>query len=258
MSLKFENKVALVTAAADGIGKATAEAFAAQGAAVMLADINAELGEASAKQLRDGGANAAFFKVDGTLEDEVAALVQHTITTFGGLHLAANIIGDSRGDAHGPELHNQSLEGWEDTVAVSLRSTFLCLKHEIAHMIEHGGGNIVNVSSIAGCRYIPEGGAAYGAAKAGVVQLTKFAAVTYADRGVRVNCIAPGTTPTAAFEKGGPEAAKMLTERMLEGHAIKRVIKTSEQAAGIAWLCSDEASMITGHMLPIDGGWMAR
>jgi NAD(P)-dependent dehydrogenase (short-subunit alcohol dehydrogenase family) len=258
MTLKFEHKVVLVTAAGDGIGKATAEAFAAAGATVMLSDINAERGKAVAEQLCNNGANAQFFQADGSCEEDVAALVQHTVETFGGLHIAANIIGDAVGDAYGPDLHTQSVEGWDQTVAVSMRSAFLCVKHEIAHMIEHGGGNIVNVTSLAGYLYVPESGVAYSAAKAGVIQLTKFAAVTYADRGVRVNCIAPGVTPTAAYQKAGPEAAAMLTERMLEGHAIKRVIETQEQAAGILWLCSDDASMVTGHVLPIDGGWSAR
>jgi NAD(P)-dependent dehydrogenase (short-subunit alcohol dehydrogenase family) len=258
MAGRFSGKATLVTAAAAGIGKATAEAFAREGARLMLSDINQEGGEAVAAQLRQVGAEAHFVQADGTKEEDIERLVRKTIETLGGLEVAANIIGDAVGDAFGPEFHSQSLAGWEGTLAVSLRSAFLCLKHEIAYMIEHGGGSIVNVASLAGMLYVPESGAAYSAAKAGVIQLTRFAAVTYAERGVRVNCIAPGVTPTEAYNKGGVEAGQMVINRLLEGHAIKRTIKTSEQAAAILWLSSDDAAMVTGQNLAVDGGWTAR
>lgn len=258
MAGKFDGKAVLVTAAAAGIGQATAEAFACEGARLMLSDINAEGGEAVAEQLRQGGAEARFVQADGTQEEDIERLVRKTVEALGGLNIAANVIGDAVGDAYGPELHTQSLAGWDGTLAVSLRSVFLCLKHEIAHMIGHGGGSIVNVASLAGMLYVPESGAAYSAAKAGVVQLTRFAAVTYAARGVRVNCIAPGVTPTAAYYKAGPEAARMLIDSMMRFPPIQRVIEPREQAAGILWLCSEDAAMVTGHTLPIDGGWTAR
>jgi NAD(P)-dependent dehydrogenase (short-subunit alcohol dehydrogenase family) len=168
------------------------------------------------------------------------------------------VVGDVHPGAAGPEFHQQSLASWEATLAVSLRSTFLSMKHEITHMIANGGGVICNVTSLSGLLHVPESGAAYAAAKAGVIRLSKFAAINYAERGVRVNCIAPGVTPTPAYYKAGPEGAKMLIERMLEGHAIKRVIDPSEQAAAILWLCSKEAGMVTGHVLAVDGGWSAR
>jgi NAD(P)-dependent dehydrogenase (short-subunit alcohol dehydrogenase family) len=258
MSGRYRNKVALVTAAGGGIGEATAEAFVQDGARVMCADIDRERGEAVAARLRAAGGVAEFCHADGTQEEDVVRLVRRTVETFGALDVAANIIGDAVLDAYGPEFHLQSLAGWEGTVAVCLRSTFLCLKHEIATMLEHGGGAICNVTSLAGLLYVPDAGAAYSAAKAGVVQLTRFAALNYAERGIRVNCIAPGTTPTAAYQKAGPEAARMLIERLLQGHAIKRTTETREQAAAILWLCSDDAAMVTGHTLPVDGGWSAR
>ncbi|MDB6101744.1 MAG: hypothetical protein JWO52_1743 [Gammaproteobacteria bacterium] len=259
MSGAFAGKVGLVTAAAAGIGAATAEAFARQGARVVLADIDRERGETVAAAIRSQGYDAQFQYADATNEADVQALVHNIVQTYGGLHLAANIVGDAHPGAAGPELHLQSLESWDHTLAVSLRSTFLCLKHEIACMIhQQGGGVIANVTSLAGLLHVPESGAAYAAAKAGVIRLTRFAAVTYADRGVRVNCIAPGVTPTAAYNKAGPDVGRMIIERLLPNQPIRRVIATSEQAAAIVWLCSDAASMVNGHVLPVDGGWTAR
>jgi NAD(P)-dependent dehydrogenase (short-subunit alcohol dehydrogenase family) len=255
---KFAGKKVLVTAAAAGIGQATAEAFAREGARLVLSDINRDGGEAVAARMKAAGTEASFIPADGTKESDVSQLVGGAIERLGGLDIAANVIGDAVGDAYGPEFHLQSLAGWDGTVAVSLRSVFLCMKYEIAHMIEHGGGVIANVASLAGMLYVPESGAAYSAAKAGVIQLTRFAALNYASRGVRVNCIAPGVTPTAAYEKAGPEAAKILITRLLEGHAIKRVITPAEQANAIIYLCSDEAAMVTGQTLAVDGGWSAR
>jgi NAD(P)-dependent dehydrogenase (short-subunit alcohol dehydrogenase family) len=258
MTLRYEGKIVLVTAAAAGIGGATADAFARAGARVMLADINEEMGQAAAERLRGEGCTVAFQKVDATVEEDVERLVRKTVETFGGLHVAANVVGDAHPEASGPDLHTKSLESWTWTQTISLTSVFLSMKHEIAHMIDHGGGAIANVTSLAGLLHVPEAGVAYAAAKAGVIRLTKFAAVHYADRGIRVNCIAPGVVPTAGYEKAGPEMAKMVIEHLVAFQPIRRTIAPSEQAAGILWLCSDEAAMVTGQVLPIDGGWTAK
>jgi NAD(P)-dependent dehydrogenase (short-subunit alcohol dehydrogenase family) len=258
MAGKFEGKAVLVTAASAGIGAATAEAFARAGAKVMCGDIDEAGGEATAKRLRDMGGDVRFLRCDATDEADVEGLVKATVEAFGGLDAAANVVGHAHPDSAGPEFHKQSLEGWEWTMAVSLRSVFLSMKHEIAYMIDHGGGAICNVSSLAGLLYNPQGGMAYGTAKSGVIRATKFAAMTYADRGVRVNCIAPGITRTAVYEKMEPAFAKTLIEEMMVFPAIKRMIEPSEQADGVVWLCSQEAAMITGHILPIDGGWLAQ
>jgi NAD(P)-dependent dehydrogenase (short-subunit alcohol dehydrogenase family) len=257
-SQRYADKVVLVTAGASGIGAATVDAFAREGARVVVSDINVEGGEAAVERLRRGGTEACFVRADATMEEDVERLMSVTVERFGALHVAANVVGDVHPGAAGPEFHQQSLLAWEATLAVSLRSTFLSMKHEIAHMIGHGGGAICNVTSLSGLLHVPESGAAYAAAKAGVIRLTKFAAINYAQRGVRVNCIAPGVTPTPAYYKAGPAGAKMLIERMLEGHAIKRVIEPGEQAAAILWLCSNDAQMVTGHVLAVDGGWTAR
>ncbi len=258
MNAQFAGKVALVTAAGAGIGAATAAAFAERGARVMLADIDAAAGEAQAEALRASGAEVAFLRADATAEDDVARLVTHTLERFGALHIAANVVGDAHPQASGAEFHEQSLESWEHTQAVTLRSVFLSMKHEIAHMIDHGGGSIVNVTSLAGMLYVGPAGAAYAAAKAGVVRLTKFAAVSYAARAVRVNCIAPGVTPTEAYNKAGPELGQQVIDMLVREQPIARTIAAIEQASAIAWLCSDEAAMVTGHVLPVDGGWTAR
>lgn len=257
MSTTFINKVALVTAGAAGIGAATAEAFAQQGAAVMIADINQEKGEILADKLCNLGHKAAFTHLDANQEESIARAVTTTIATFGGLHLAANIVGYAHPESIGSELHLQSSLGWDETHSASSRSVFLSMKHEIAHMIQHGGGAICNITSLAALTHVADSGAAYAAAKAGVIRLTKFAAINYADRGIRVNCIAPGTTPTEAFERIGA-GADALIEQLIQEHAIKRPIQPSEQATAITWLCSEAAAMITGHVLPVDGGWSAK
>ena len=254
----FNGKIILVTAAGAGIGAATAEGFARRGARVMVSDIDADSGEATTERLRRAGYDVRFLRADATAEEDVEALVRKTIETFGGLDVAANIVGDAHRDASGPEFHRQSLESWEHTQAVSLRSVFLTMKHEIAYMIDHGGGAICNVTSLAALLHVAASGAAYAAAKAGVVRLTKFAAVSYADRGIRVNCIAPGVTPTEAYNKAGKEMGQMVIDHLLPFQPIGRTIETSEQADAIAWLCSHEAAMVTGHVLPVDGGWSAR
>src|SRR5271156_3773300 len=210
MSERFKNKVVLVTAGASGIGAATVDAFAREGARIMVSDINAAGGEAMVERLRSGGVEARFLRADATIEEDVERLIRTTVETFGALHVAANVVGDVHPGAAGPEFHMQSLLSWEATLAVSLRSVFLSMKHEIARMIDHGGGAICNVTSLSGLLYNPQGGMAYGTAKSGVIRATKFAAMTYADRGVRVNCIAPGITRTAVYDKMEPAFAKNL------------------------------------------------
>jgi NAD(P)-dependent dehydrogenase (short-subunit alcohol dehydrogenase family) len=257
MGQRFVDQPVLVTAAAAGIGAATARAFALEGARVVLSDINRERGVEQAQALCAEGAVAHFIAADCTDEEQVEALVRKTVETLGGLAFAANVVGDVMGDAGGPEFHAQATAGWNATIAVSLTSAYLCMKHEIRHMIEHGGGAITNVTSLAGMLHVPDSGAAYAAAKAGVIQLSKFAAVNYANRGIRVNCIAPGVTPTAAYFKGGQAAGDEVIAHLLENQPIRRAIDPGEQAAAILWLSSREAGMVTGHVLPVDGGWTA-
>src|SRR6202034_1314901 len=150
MSERYANKVVLVTAGASGIGAATVAAFAREGARLMVSDINVSAGEAVVERLRRDGTEAHFLRADATVEEDTERLIRTTVETFGGLHVAANVVGDVHPGAAGPEFHMQSLLSWEATLAVSLRSVFLSMKHEIAYMIGHGGGAICNVTSLSG------------------------------------------------------------------------------------------------------------
>ena len=268
MSKRFAGKVVLVTAGGSGIGEATCEAFAREGASLMIADVNQPQGEAVAERLRGGGADKVrFCRTDVTSDEEVERLVRATVESFGGLHIAVNVVGVMHREAAGPLLHLNSTVGWDFTVAATLSSMFLSCKYEIAHMIDHGGGSIVNVASVGGVRYVPESGAAYGASKAGVIHLTKFAALSYAEHGIRVNCLAPGVTETpvlrTAAEVLNPDlspdgALAKFTQEVVTEHAIKRMVQPSEQANAVLWLSSEEAAMVTGLVLAVDGGYMAR
>jgi NAD(P)-dependent dehydrogenase (short-subunit alcohol dehydrogenase family) len=232
----------------------------------MVADLNEELAAKTAEDIRIAGGTAEFIACNATIEDDVQRMISETVTRFGDLNCAANVIGINHPEATGPDLHDQTIHGWDVTVQGSLTTTFLCCKYEIAHMIKNGGGSIVNTASAAAFRYIPISGAAYSAAKAGVVQFTKFAAVAYAANGIRINCIAPGSTYTPAFPPAAvanfpdlpPEKAlKAFVDAAVEHHPIKRLIECDEIAAAFLWLCSDEALMLTGQTMSIDGGWTA-
>jgi NAD(P)-dependent dehydrogenase (short-subunit alcohol dehydrogenase family) len=170
-------------------------------------------------------------------------MVAQTVKAFGRLDCALNNAGIS-GDA--TALHELSEEAWDRVLAVNLKGVFLCMKHEIAHMLAAGGGAIVNTSSIAGLR---GGSAAYGSSKAGVIAITRSAACQYSARGIRINAICPGATDT-------PMTMHIAREKRLVG-PIGRTGQPEEVAAAMLWLCSDAASYVTGHALPVDGGWMA-
>ncbi len=254
---RFAGKVAVVTGGASGIGAAAAAAFCAQGARVVIADINDQGGELLAGQLRDEGGEALFVHTDATSGPDAEAMVEQAVSAFVGLHLAVNNTGNlAGGDFSGNTLHDTTEEQWDGTVGVSLRSTFLSLKYELLHMMHHGGGAIVNISSLAGIRYAEGGSPAYAAAKAGVAHLTEVAAVAYGKHGIRVNCVSPGLTATPAVKAAlSPEQQTQIARDL---HVIGRLVEPIEQAYAILWLCSEEAAMVTGHNIPVDGGWAAR
>lgn len=251
----LKGKVALVTGAASGIGRATAIAFAAEGARVVLADLahHSEAGEAAISEIERGGGEAAFVACDVSIEDDVNHLVSRAIEAFGRLDAAFNNAGI---EGEQGETHLCTVQNWDRVISVNLRGVWLCMRAEIEHMLAHGGGAIVNCSSIAGLvgfANIP----AYTASKHGVIGLTRVAALEYAQRNIRVNAVCPGVIETPMVErfvKGDKQARASL----LASEPIGRIGTPEEIASAVLWLCSPGASFTTGHPLVVDGGWVAR
>lgn len=247
--MRFEGKVALVTGAANGIGEACAAALGANGAAVVVADIDAARGEAVAHAIETSGGRAAFVRTDATREDEVAALVSKTVAIFGRLDCAHNNVGQG---VPGATVTDMEITEWDATINLSLRSTWLAMKYEIPVMLAQGGGAIVNTASMVGFRYVSLSSPAYAAAKAGVIHLSRYASHAYAARGVRVNSISPGLVVT-------PLVAQHLTKEQqvdiaAQDQLIARGTTPQEVAEAVLYLLSDAAAMVTGVDLPICGG----
>ena len=255
MKGEFEGKVAIVTGAAMGIGRASAKAFAHRGAKVVVADVEVEDGEETVRQIKEGGGDALFVKTDVSNSAEVEALVQKTVQTYGRLDYAHNNAAINR--SIGVMTGDYGEGDWDDQLAVNLKGIFLCMKFEIPEMLKIGKGTaIVNTSSISGL----SGHAAdpgYVGSKHGVVGITKSTAMQYARTSLRVNCVCPGPIYTALFDRvvaavPGIEAATL--ERVPMG----RVGEREEFAEAVVWLCSDAASYVTGVPLPVDGGLAAQ
>ena len=249
MTRTFEGKVAVVTGGGSGMGKAAARAFSRAGAAVVVADLNAANGERVAGDLREAGGQALFIETDVSKADDVKAMVDGTVDAFGGLDCAFNNAGVG---GHLGFIHEYPEEWFDLMVNVNLKGVFLCLKYEIAYMLEHGGGAIVNNSSSEGLRGAKPF-AAYVGAKHGVVGLTKAAALETAAHGIRVNAICPGGTRTPMLE-GGVGDLDAFEENNRDRLVMGRLGLPEEMAGAVLWLCSDEASFVTGTTLSIDGG----
>jgi NAD(P)-dependent dehydrogenase (short-subunit alcohol dehydrogenase family) len=248
-----EAKVALVTGAASGIGRATALALARDGSRVLVADLDEAGGKETVEAVRAAGGEARFQRTDVTREEDVAALVQTALDAWGRLDQAVNNAGITGAAGSIPDL---TLDAWNQTIAVNLTGVFLCLKYEIPPMRDHGGGAIVNVSSGAGLIGVP-GLPHYCASKHGVLGLTKTAALENARSGVRVNAICPGSTDTPLL-RGAMSADPRLEKMILSTIPSGRLGRPEEIAEAAAWLCSDRAGWVTGESMLVDGGSVAR
>ena len=245
----LEGKVAIITGASRGIGAVAARAFAEAGAAVVLAARDAGALAAVAAQITAGGGRALAVPTDVGDPGAVERLVGETTAAFGRLDAAFN---NAAGGGHPPTpLADVPVDAFDAAVRVNLRGVFLCMKYEIPAMLAGGGGAIVNMSSGAGLRGVPRIGA-YVASKHGVIGLTKSAALDYAAHGIRVNAVAPGPIDTKrlAITEGQ-------RERIVGAVPLQRVGRPEEVAAAVVWLCSDQASFITGAAIPVDGGKLA-
>lgn len=253
MERRFEGMVALVTGSASGIGRATAQAFAREGAKLLLTDIQEAEGNALAESLRREGGAASFLRCDVSRPEEVEEMVARAMSEFGRLDLACNnagIEGDQAATADCDEAN------WDHVIAVNLKSVWLCMKREIQAMLAGGGGAIVNMSSIAGLVGFP-GLPAYVASKHGILGLTRTAALEYARQGIRVNAICPGVIHTPMVDRYVQGDAEKL-RAMTANEPLGRLGRSEEIASAVLWLCSKESSFVTGHPLVVDGGWVAQ
>jgi NAD(P)-dependent dehydrogenase (short-subunit alcohol dehydrogenase family) len=249
---RFAGKVALVTGGTAGIGRATALAFAREGAKVALAGRRVEEGEETVRFIKQQAGDALFVQADVSKASDVEHLIHAVVTTYGRLDYAVNIAGTE--GALGP-ITTLSEDGWERTIAINLKGTWLSLKEEVAAMLKQGGA-IVNIASALGMVGIP-GMTIYAASKSGVIGLTKAAAIEYAKAGIRVNVVSPGPIDTKLLVRlaGGFQQAKNQMESIIP---LGRVGQPEEVAAAVIWLCSDAASFVTGHNLVVDGGYIAQ
>jgi NAD(P)-dependent dehydrogenase (short-subunit alcohol dehydrogenase family) len=243
-------KAGLVTGAASGIGRACALRFGAEGASVVVSDLDGSRagGEETVRMIEEAGGSAEFFPCDVSSPSDNEALVSRVVESYGKLDFAHN----NAGIGVHARLADTSDEDFDRVIAVNLRGTFLGMKRQIRQMLSSGGGAIVNTSSNAGLRGVRLLGA-YAASKHGIVGLTKNAALEYAEDGIRVNSVCPAAIMTPLLSNETPERQ----EQILRPQAMKRPGDPAEVAAAVVWLCSDDASFVTGVSMPVDAGSVA-
>lgn len=255
MTSGIAGKTALITGGASGIGRTAAISFAREGAKVVVAaDMNIAGAEDTVRLIREAGGEAIFIRCDVSKEHDVEELVRKTVDAFGSLDSAFNNAGVGPDGKRFPLLPIVDLteEVWDRTIDVNLKGVFLCMKHEIRQMIRQAkGGSIVNTASIGGLKFIPNFGA-YAASKSGLIGLSKTAALEYADRGIRINVVCPGPTDGTMLMENiracNPE------QGLEKDIPMGRIASTEEIANTTLWLCSDDASFITGQAISVDGG----
>jgi len=246
----LEGKAGLVTGAASGIGRACAVRFGAEGASVVVSDLESsrEAGEETVREIVEAGGTAGFFPCDVSQSDDNRALVAHVVERHGRLDFAHN----NAGIGVHERFHETSDEDFDRVIAVNLRGTFVGMKFQIRQMLRDGGGAIVNTSSNAGLRGVHLIGA-YAASKHGILGLTKNGAIEYANDGIRINAVCPGAIMTPLMSDQPPERQ----QEILAPQALDRFGDPAEVAAAVVWLCSDDASFITGVSMPVDAGSVA-
>jgi NAD(P)-dependent dehydrogenase (short-subunit alcohol dehydrogenase family) len=255
MNISYENKVALITGAASGLGLATAQAFAEAGASVVLADWNEKAVQSAAKDIADKGHKTLAVACDVADDAQVEAMVKQTVATFGRLDAAYNNAGVQNVLA---ETADSPRDDYDRIMAINLRGVWSCMKFELQQMREQGSGAIVNCSSLGGLI----GGArrgTYHAAKHGVIGFTKSAALEYATRGIRVNAVCPGLIQTPMSDQMIAAGQGEELDKMLKTYVpMQRLGSPQEIADAVLWLCSSAASYVTGQSISVDGGFVMR
>ncbi len=247
----FTGKVALVTGSTYGIGRATAIAFAQHGASVVCSDWENDID--TVKTIQNLGGKAIFIRCNVAEEEQVKALVDAAVTTYGQIDFAFNNAGIEGAQA---PLHESDNGNWEKVIGINLNGTYYGMKHQIAQMLRQGGGVIVNNASIAGLVGF-QGVPAYVASKHAVVGLTRNAALDYARHNIRINVVCPGVIKTPMIDRFTGHN-KAVEEQLAAGKPIGRIGEPEEVASGVMWLCTEGASFVIGHALPIDGGWVVQ
>jgi len=249
MTDRLKDKVALITGGSSGIGRAAAQLFSQEGAKVVIADIDVEGGEETARGISDAGGEVHFVKTDVSKSGEVEALIQKIIEIYNRLDCAYNNAGILEKFA---SVADHTEETWNRTIETNLKGTWLCMKYEIPQMLKQGSGVILNTTATGGFMVGNRFRAAYAASKAGIVSLTKVAALENAEYGIRINAICPiARTPMLdSFFKLHPQAEADFITQIPMG----RIAAPEEVAECALWLCSDAASFVTGHVLAVDGG----
>jgi NAD(P)-dependent dehydrogenase (short-subunit alcohol dehydrogenase family) len=252
-----KGKIALVTGAGAGIGRATAMLFATEGAKVVVSDIDPASGNETVALIEKNGGEAKFIKADVSKSKDVTALIKSAVDHYGRIDCACNNAGI---EGKVVPFHAQSEGNFDAIISVNVKGVFLCLKQEIEHMRNNGGGTIVNLSSVAGLIGFP-GLSPYVASKHAVIGMTKNAALEYAKEGIRVNAICPGGIDTRMLDSLAEQASGggMSTDEMMDPlHPMGRIGTPQEVAELIVWLCSDRSSFITGTAVPVDGGYTSQ
>ena len=244
---RFIGKVAFVTGAASGIGKAAAVAFATEGARVAVADLTEDALRQTTNAIEEAGGEVRALACDVSKPEQVEAAVARTVEIFGRIDVAFNNAGVEN---KATPVADIDLAEWDRILGINLRGTFTCMKHEIAQMLRQGGGVVVNTSSGAGVRGVA-GGAAYAASKHAIIGLTKSAALDYAKSNIRVNAVLPGNIETPMMDRftGGD------LQKAIDLEPVGRLGRPEEIAEAVLWMCSDLGGFVTGASISVDGGW---